>query len=60
MQSIVKSVDDPVHRACTVNRTPTKDNGVRRGIREQDMITKTSDRELFDKLYIFFFLPAGL
>jgi len=54
MLSIVKSVDDPVHRVCTVNRIQTKDNGVRRGSREQDVIKKTSDRELFDKLDIFF------
>lgn len=29
MLSIVKSVDDPVHRVWTVNRIQTKDNGVR-------------------------------
>lgn len=38
MLSIVKSVDDPVHRVWTVNRIQTKDNGVRWGSREQDMI----------------------
>lgn len=54
MLSIVKSVDDPVHRVCTVNRSQTKDNRVRRGSREQDAIKKTSDGELFDKLYVFF------
>lgn len=60
MLSIVKSVDDPVHRVWTVNRIQTKDNGVRWGSREQDMTKKkkTSDRELFDKLDIFY--SAGL
>lgn len=38
MLSIVKSVDDPVHRVWTVNRIQTEDNGVRQGSREQDMI----------------------
>lgn len=60
MLSIVKSVDDPVHRRCTVNRIWSKDNGVCWGNREQDVIKKTSDTEgfFFDKLYIF--SPAGL
>lgn len=38
MLSIVKSVDDPVHRERGVNRIQAKDNGVRQGSCEQDMI----------------------
>lgn len=38
MLSIVKSVDDPVHRERIVNRIQSKDNGDRQGSCEQDTI----------------------
>lgn len=50
MLSIVKSVDDPVHRERIVNRIQSKDNGVRQGSCEQDMIEqKHLKGSFFDK-----------
>lgn len=55
MLSIVKSVDDPVHREWIVNRIQSKDNGVRQGSCEQDM---TEQKHLIGSFLInLFFFP---